>query len=208
MAEAQVSPVVNRPNVSWGAIFAGAMIALAIQSLLMSLGSGLKLAFDPSTALSLDEASLIKIGAFTIVSNLIAIFTGGYVAARFGGFPIRSVSALHGLCSWALVAVFSILLVESGMATMAEMSTNAAKGLAAAVGALPDPSETLAESLSQAQFQTELFDPVELNSRMGWVTFISLGMGAISSILGGLLGGRRKRVPVEHRPAVRIRHVA
>lgn len=193
MPEHQILAEVNRPNVSWGAIIAGAMIAIAVQILLMSLGAGFKLVIDPTNVMSLDQASLLKIGGFTVAANLVAIFIGGYVAGRFGGFPLRSVSALHGLCSWALVAVFSMIVIESGMSGLSRMTHEAMMGVAASVGAWPNLADAIdLTQLPEGSDMGGLFDTAELHSRMGWVTFISLGLGAISSILGGLLGGRRK----------------
>ncbi len=121
----------HRPNVSWGAIFGGSIITLALQFAFMSLGSGIGFsAFDPAQGDSLNAGSLVTLGIFTVISSLISLFIGGYVAGRLAGFQIRSVSALHGLCSWAVVSVFTVLMLGSGLGSIVRTTAGVVKGAA------------------------------------------------------------------------------
>jgi hypothetical protein len=69
----------------WGAIFAGAVAALASWALLVSLGLAIGLSTAKGGAESL-RASGIFTGIWGAISPLIALFVGGLVAGRASGF--------------------------------------------------------------------------------------------------------------------------
>src|SRR5262245_21666483 len=75
-------------RVSWGAIFAGAVVVVAIQLALALLGLGLGAGtvepfVEPKPLAGLGIAATIWI----IVSSLIALFAGGIVAGRLANQP-------------------------------------------------------------------------------------------------------------------------
>src|SRR4051812_34910975 len=78
-------PVYDRPfaRISWGAVFAGAIIALATQIVLALIGMAIGLAtLNPASG---DSPSGTTLGAgaaiWLVVSSLISLFIGGYIAA-------------------------------------------------------------------------------------------------------------------------------
>src|SRR5262245_25491701 len=81
---AQTAVVSVGHRVSWGAIFAGVVIALVVQVLLSVLGLGLGVAtFDPLRGDNPDAATFsIAAGIWYLVSGIIAALAGGYVAGR------------------------------------------------------------------------------------------------------------------------------
>jgi len=124
----EAAPGVERPfaRISWGAIFAGAVVALATQLVLTLIGGAVGLAtLNPATGQS-PSGTTLGIGAaiWLVVSSLLSLFVGGYVAGRLGG----TVNGwLHGLATWATVTVVTVLL----LATAAGGLIGAASGLGA-----------------------------------------------------------------------------
>src|SRR5437588_3688039 len=79
----------DRPfgRISWGAVFAGAIIALATQLVLTLIGVAIGLAtLSPATGESPSGNALgAGAGIWLVVSSLISLFLGGYIAGRLGG---------------------------------------------------------------------------------------------------------------------------
>ncbi len=109
----------DRPfaRISWGAIFAGAVIALAVQLVFTLIGVSIGMAtLDPATGDSPTGASLgIGAAVWVIVSGLVSLFASGYVAARFGG---TFNGWLHGLATWGAVTMFTIMLLTTAAGTL------------------------------------------------------------------------------------------
>ncbi len=107
-------------RISWGAVLAGAVSALAILILLNLLGLAIGMStINPTTeednALKgLGIASAIWFG----ISNLVALFAGGWVAGRLCGFPKKSTSMIHGFLAWAAFAVFSFWVASSAVGSI------------------------------------------------------------------------------------------
>ncbi len=106
-------------RISWGAVFAGAIVAIATLLLLNLLGLSIGFATinpaqeaDPLAGLGIGSA--IWLG----VSNLIALFAGGWVAGRLAGFPKKSNSMIHGVLAWATFAIFSTWLLGSAAGSL------------------------------------------------------------------------------------------
>jgi ElaB/YqjD/DUF883 family membrane-anchored ribosome-binding protein len=108
-------------RVSWGAILAGVVVALALHVLLSMLGAGVGLAtVQPTQAGDTPSATTIGLGAaiWWAVSGIITAFIGGWVAARLAGIPSRGAGTLHGLASWA-ATILVVLYMLSSTATSA-----------------------------------------------------------------------------------------
>ncbi|MFC7553548.1 hypothetical protein ACFQU7_16800 [Pseudoroseomonas wenyumeiae] len=105
-------------RMSWGAILAGAVVALVVQALLTLLGLGFGLAtLEPATGQS-PEATTLTVAAATWYggSGLVAAFAGGWVAGRLSAQPPQGTGGLHGLVTWA-VTTLVILFMLSGAVT-------------------------------------------------------------------------------------------
>lgn len=88
-------------RVSWASIFAGIVIALVVQLVLGILGIGIG-ASSINPISEQDPARGIATGAavWFIISTLLALFAGGWVAGRLAGVPRRLDSSLHGILTW------------------------------------------------------------------------------------------------------------
>ena len=146
--------VINR--VHWGAIFAGALIAIAVSFALNLLGFGIGLStINPTTEThpfaGLGTGAII----WYVVATLIALFTGGYVAGRLAGFPKDTTSGLHGVLSWALFTLVSLYLLNSAVgrvfntvgATLSAVGSTAGNAVAAVVP--DDLGQQIQEELRQ-----------------------------------------------------------
>lgn len=103
-------------RISWGAVFAGLIIAMVIQLALSMLGLGIGFgALSPmetgEAPTGLDTGALI----WWVVSSLISLFVGGWVAGRLAGMPKAFDSILHGLLTWSLVTLLSFYLITTAV---------------------------------------------------------------------------------------------
>ncbi len=129
-------------RISWGAIFAGAVIALAIGLMLNTLGAAVGAMLADTGARHAPDASSFGIGAaaWLLVSNLIALAIGGYAAARLSGTADGTDGTLHGLAVWAATLLVSAVLLGNLIAGVATTAVNGASnllgGLAHGVGSV------------------------------------------------------------------------
>lgn len=112
--EEHLPAVVRR--ISWGAIIAGLVIALVVQLLLGILG----LAIGANSINPLQEqnpAAGLGLGTaiWFLISSILALFAGGWVAGRLAGMPRRIDSFLHGLLTWGLVTLVTFFLLSTAI---------------------------------------------------------------------------------------------
>jgi len=102
-------------QVSWGAIFAGAVTALVTQVILNMVGVGVGLSSVGTTAADNPAASTLSMGAgiWFIVSGIVAALAGGFIAGRLSGKPINGAAGLHGLVAWAVTTLVVLYLLTS-----------------------------------------------------------------------------------------------
>lgn len=126
-----VKPLTSQfSRISWGAVLAGGLTALAISLLFNLLGAGIGFAtIDP-----MEEANpLAGLGIGTIIwwiiSNLLALFGGGWIAGRTAGFPNREDSGIHGFLAWGFYATVTFFLITSSVSSVVN-------GVGGAIGSL------------------------------------------------------------------------
>lgn len=101
-------------RVSWGAIFAGTVIALVTQLALSILGLGIGAsAINPATEQNPMSGIGTGAGVWFAVTTLIALFAGGWVAGRLAGIPRTTDSLLHGVLTWGLATLLLFYLLSS-----------------------------------------------------------------------------------------------
>ena len=152
-------------RVSWGAIIAGVVVALAIQVLLAMLGAGIGLAtIEPAQQGSNPSATSMGIGAaiWWALSGIVAAFGGGWVAARLAGVPSREAGLLHGLATWAAATLIVLYLLSSTAGaiaggaftavgrTLSGVGSAAGGAVAAAAGPIGNPLEALQDEIRSA----------------------------------------------------------
>lgn len=190
--------VYDRPfaRISWGSIFAGAVIALATQLVLALIGAAIGLAtLDPASG---DSPSATTLGAgagiWLLLSTLISLFLGGYIAARLGG---SFNGWLHGLTTWGTVTILTLMLLTSaagrlvgsasGLANFA--ANNADKGqLQSAANDASSKARQKADELRAAARQPGE-QPIERDAKVAADRAAKGGaMGTGAAALGLILG--------------------
>ena len=124
------------PGISWGAVFAGGVIAAAIAAALNILGAGFGAMSIDAVARGTPSAGSFGIGAaaWMIVASTIALGVGGYCAARLSGTSNDTDGVLHGLAVWAIAFLMSAVLLgnlATGVASTAVRAAGSAAGGAA-----------------------------------------------------------------------------
>lgn len=100
--------------VSWGAVLGGVVTAVAVQIVLTVLGMAIGLSIiAPSGDQADPQAFGIGAGIWWLVTGLISLFLGGWVAGRVAGYPQYFESAMQGFLTWCTVTFISALLVTS-----------------------------------------------------------------------------------------------
>ena len=101
-----------RSRVSWGAVFAGAVVALAIHFVLTLLGSAVGLSVGDDVGWS-----EVGIGAtvWAILATILALFAGGWVTSQAMAGENRKEAAVHGIIMWGLVFAIVMWLISAGI---------------------------------------------------------------------------------------------
>jgi len=101
-----------KSRVSWGALFAGGVVAVAIYFLMSLLGVALRVTFsDRFNAEQLGTAAAY----YTFVSLLISMFFGGWVSTRCTAGEYRGEAVLYGLIVWAITSSILVPLTALGV---------------------------------------------------------------------------------------------
>ncbi|MFS0738108.1 hypothetical protein ABC347_13750 [Sphingomonas sp. 1P06PA] len=105
------------PRFSWGAIFAGVVIAIAVQLVLGILGAGIGLTMIDPVEGSTPGAAGFGIGAglFWLLTTIIALGAGGFAAARVARLADRFDALVHGLVVWGVTLILTLYLITSAV---------------------------------------------------------------------------------------------
>lgn len=95
-----------KKRISWGSIIAGVITVIAISILLSILGTSIGLFMvDPTSSEPVSGVGT-TIGIWTVVSLLISLAAGGFVAGKLAGAD----GIIHGFLVWATSLIMSIIL--------------------------------------------------------------------------------------------------
>lgn len=147
-----VSVQPSRVGISWGAIFAGAVVALMALLILNLLATGIGLtAFDLTDGTEPLGRVAGGLGWAMIIINLAALGLGGWVAGRVAGHYRLTSGFLHGLLSWAIVTLFSAWLVTSAAGSaISGLGTVISSGFQLASEGISAVAPAAAEAVEQA----------------------------------------------------------
>ena len=126
---------------SWGAIFAGAVVAVSLSLVLLTLGAGLGFAsISPWSGHGLSASSFTVAGTiWLIVTQWLSAAAGGYLAGRLRHRWLATHThevffrdTAHGLVTWAVATLFVAAVLAGSMAGLIGSGVHAVGGLAAA----------------------------------------------------------------------------
>lgn len=111
-------------KICWSAVLAGTVSGLMVQVLLNLLGVGLGF-----VAFTFDQPMLkgLSIGTtgWLIVSGVMGMFLGGWVAGKSSQVPEKIGGMLHGLTVWAMGLLVALLLMTSTAGYVMDLSVRA-----------------------------------------------------------------------------------
>jgi len=152
-------------GVSWSSIFAGVTAAIAVQLLLNLLGIGFGAAtINPQQG---QPGQGLAVGAviWFVISSIVSLFVGGWIAGRLARTPNKKDGALHGFVTWALasLALFYLLstavggLLGGAASVLGQTASLAARGAQAVT---PTATNLLAQAsgITPQQVQAEAGD--------------------------------------------------
>ncbi|MEO8628883.1 MAG: hypothetical protein ABI612_12380 [Betaproteobacteria bacterium] len=108
-------------RISWAAVLAGVILAMVLQLLLSMLGTGIGMStIDPLQGDGTPSVANFGVGAgiWWVISSLIALYIGGWVAGHLAGVPRAMDGALHGLLTWGLATLVSLYLLGSAVGSL------------------------------------------------------------------------------------------
>lgn len=205
MTDAYISDPIRHPLhtlISWPAVIAGAIVAVAVGAMLNLLGVALGAsAFNPYDFGGNDASGFTAAaGMWMAFANAIALFVGGAVASRAAKYADHHKGALHGLAVWALAFLLAITIASAagaggaaalvgGDARDGEIGdtvvTDVTPGSRVIEGELVAPAPLPAPVAAE-----EVADTTAMLALWGFLTML---IGAIAAIFGGLYGGRNHR---------------
>jgi hypothetical protein len=134
-------------RISWSAIFAGATVAMAVYILLGALGTAL--GFTMAQRVS-DNELKVSAALWAVVSVLVSLFLGGYIATQCTAGENKSEAVIYGLTVWGVLFVALLWLTATGISF----------GFNGLIGAINSPSvpSLSAEDLRAAGVSQEQVD--------------------------------------------------
>ena len=123
-------------RISWGAIFGGVILVVAVQLLLSLLGAGIGLGTVNVNAGTTPDAGSIGVGAgiWWVISSVVALAFGGYVAAWLAGIELSWDGLLHGLITWGIATLLTVYLLSSAVGGIIGGGASALGSIASAAG--------------------------------------------------------------------------
>ena len=168
----------DRDRIRWGPIIAGIFVAIATQLILSALGTAIGL---------ITTNSGVVTSIWTVVSLLIALFIGSWVAAA-GCSPMNSKTAmLHGLILWATTLAISAWLLASGVSGAFGMAASNAGEVLNQVqqpGGVTVPNQV--PNIPTARVEEAL-------DTAAWYFIIGSLLGLAASLIGASVGAKKPR---------------
>ena len=149
------------PRISWGAVIAGAVIAVIVGLMLNVLGVAVGASAVDATSGDTPSGTTFGVvsGIWLLVANLIGMAVGGYVAARFSGTADDTDGVLHGLSVWGVGYLLSAVLlgnIIAGTASTAYQGASSilggvASGAGQAASAAAGPAQQAVQGINPQQ---------------------------------------------------------
>src|SRR4051812_16859799 len=102
-----------KSRVSWGAISAGAMVALAIYFFLTLLG--LAVGIEVAARRSVDQGLGIGAAIYSILTLLLSMFLGGWATSRLAVGETKLEAILYGVILWGVLFLGMLWLIDAGV---------------------------------------------------------------------------------------------
>jgi hypothetical protein len=201
MAEAKVPPTPDVEDVlsvgsrvSWGAIFAGGLLALALQFLFTLLGSAVGLTMSTRVSEARLENTAIAWGVFSLCLSL---FVGGLVVSQLTVGENKVEAMLYGVIMWGLLLTLVLSLSAAGinggfgdsLARVARSATTQDWTVSAEeAGVSKTQIEEWRKSLADRQTRDDTTVDSGRTARLTWYVFLGTWASMLAAAGGALVG--------------------
>lgn len=138
-------------RISFSAIIAGVAVALVFQVALNLLGVSIGAnAINPLTEQNpIDTRLALPAVLWIVLSALISLFAGGFVASYMAGTRTREDGIMHGVSTWAIAGIISLVMMSSTVGSILGTAANVlGQGLSLAGSAAAEVSPEVADALN------------------------------------------------------------
>jgi hypothetical protein len=102
-----------RSRVSWQAVFAGAVIAVAMYVVLVMLGSAVGVSLSDT---DIRNRTLgIAAAAWLVISLIASLFVGGFITTQCSVGENRQEAVVHGVLTWAAVVLIMTVMTTTAL---------------------------------------------------------------------------------------------
>lgn len=176
-----VNTYVDRPRLSWGAIWAGMFTFVAIWSVFGILGEAIFASAANPNAQQPVTGMSVGMGAWAVILTIIAMYVAGRVTGRLAGVATRHDGLIHGLTMFGLAVVATLILTILGGATLSGGSG--------------------VNGTAHSSYILSVFADV------GWIGFVALFLGWLAA-MGGASTGVPKNITAERtEEGANLRHI-
>jgi hypothetical protein len=203
---ATTSPVAEQHvHISWRAILAGIIVALAVDVLLTLLGFAVGLtAFEPTPGAT--KGIGLGLGIWLILTSIASVFAGAYFGARVAGDPWKGDGVAHGVMVWAGFTILSLWLVGSGIGKIVSGAANVAGSAIGMMGSeqIANQARRVAPTARQPGAEQQAEESAKKAADVAaaggaiasWVGFGIVLLSLVGGTVGGMLGaiGEQKAV--------------
>lgn len=188
-------------RVSWGAILAGAVMALAVGFIMSLLGGAIGLSFVADA-----DTETLGYGAaiWAIATTILALFVGGYITSQCVVGETKTESVVHGIIMWGVVLAMLLYLTATGIGSgFSSMLQVANVGANASENVSQETMNSMARSMGFTQedidrarqnAQAVANDPEarreahDTATQATWWTFAGTIVSMAAAIVGAIIG--------------------
>ncbi|HVJ80018.1 MAG TPA: hypothetical protein VNC50_03015 [Planctomycetia bacterium] len=180
-----------RSRVSWAAIMAGSVVAIAVHVILSLLGAAIGLtASDSSSAEALGTGAAI----WGVITTLVAMFIGGWVAMQMVVGESKGEALVHSIIMWGGVMSITLGMVALGARTgsMAMLGYTQFAETNGRIGAVENVRQRANEAAAQvdraAQDPAARQEALNRAKAAAWWAFVGVLASLGAAIAGGISG--------------------
>lgn len=172
-------------RVSWGAIFAGGLLALAIHFLLSLLGTAVGVSVSDRV-----EPDKLQTGAliWVVVTTCTALFVGGMVTSLFTVGENKVEAVLYGIIMWALLIAILVGLGAAGLRAGFSAMVSSSRNWETALEQSAISKEKIENAAKEAQTSPTKEAVVEATKRITWYTFGGTWISMFAAAAGAWVG--------------------
>lgn len=174
-------------RISWGALFAGVVVAAVVQMMLSILGVSVGAASIDAQGRATAGVG-IGAGIWLAISSILAFFCAGWTSGRLAGIPRAIESTMHGVLSWALTMVIGTFIFTSALSGLVGGAASLLGQTAGNAAGSADPA-AVSSSLEQVADQVRAAVDQQGGPQAMAAQVQQTGAAAADNVAGAALAG-------------------